>query len=60
MQGKAALAVGALAPRLINFVSGLVSRLVEKGGELTSPVDNLFEPSSAGHDIRGKGEALRP
>jgi len=60
VQGKAALAVGALAPRLINLVSGLVSRLVEKGGELTSPVDNLFEPSSAGHDIRGKGEALRP
>ena len=56
VQGKAALAVGALAPRLVDLVSGLVTRLVEKGGEVTSPMDNLFGPSSAGHDVRGRGK----
>lgn len=55
LQGKAVLAVGALAPRLVDLFGGFVARFVEKGGHVTSPMDNLFEPSSAGHDIRGAG-----
>ncbi len=56
IQGKAALVFGALAPRLVDLFGGLVARSVQKGGRVTSPMDNLFEPSSAGHDIRGNGE----
>ena len=55
VQGKAALIVGALAPCLVDLMGGIVARLVEKDGEVTSPMDNLFEPSSAGHDVRGRG-----
>ncbi len=55
IQGKAALVFGALAPRLVDLFGGLVARPVQKGGRLTSPMDNLFEPSEAGHDIRGSG-----
>jgi hypothetical protein len=55
LQGKAVFAVGALAPRLVDLFGGFVARFVEKGGRVTSPMDNLFEPSSAGHDIRGAG-----
>jgi short-subunit dehydrogenase/nitrite reductase/ring-hydroxylating ferredoxin subunit len=55
LQGKAALATGALAPRLVDVFGGLVAGLVRKGGSLTSPADNLFSPSEAGHDIRGEG-----
>jgi hypothetical protein len=32
LQGKATLAVGALAPRLVDLLSGSIVRLVEKGG----------------------------
>ena len=56
LQGKAVFAVGALAPRLVDLFGGFVARFVEKGGGITSPMDNLFEPSSAGHDIRGTGQ----
>jgi hypothetical protein len=56
LQGKAVFAVGALAPRLVDLFGGFVARFVEKGGGITSPMDNLFEPSSAGHDIRGAGQ----
>ena len=55
LQGKAVFVTGALAPRLIDLLGGFVARFVEKGGSVTSPMDNLFEPSSAGHDIRGAG-----
>src|SRR5919107_166680 len=44
LQGKAALAAGALA-----------AGLVHQNGRTTSPQDNLFSPSLAGHDIRGEG-----
>src|ERR687889_466235 len=44
LQGKAALAAGALA-----------AGLVHQNGRTTSPQDNLFSPSVAGHDIRGEG-----
>ena len=47
LQGKATLAVGALAPRLVDLLSGFIVRLVEKGGRWESPVDNLFETRSA-------------
>lgn len=56
IQGKVALVFGALAPRLVDLFGGLVARSVQKGGSVTSPMDNLFDPSSAGHDIRGNGE----
>jgi NAD(P)-dependent dehydrogenase (short-subunit alcohol dehydrogenase family) len=56
VQGKAVFVIGALAPRLVDLLGGLVTRFVEKGGRVTSPADNLFEPSSAGQDIRGGGE----
>ena len=56
IQGKAVFVFGALAPRLVDLFGGLVARAVQKGGSVTSPMDNLFEPSSAGHDIRGNGE----
>jgi NAD(P)-dependent dehydrogenase (short-subunit alcohol dehydrogenase family)/nitrite reductase/ring-hydroxylating ferredoxin subunit len=55
LQGKAALAAGALAPRLVDIFGGLVAGLVHKNGRTTSPQDNLFSPSVAGHDIRGEG-----
>ena len=55
LQGKAVFAVGALAPRLVDLFGGVVARFVEKGGRVTSPMDNLFEPSHAGHDVRGAG-----
>jgi hypothetical protein len=54
-QGKATLAVGALAPRLVDVLSGFIVRLVERGGRVESPVDNLFEPLLRGHDLRGAG-----
>jgi hypothetical protein len=57
LQGKAVFAVGAVAPRLVDLFGGFVTRFVEKGGRITSPMDNLFEPSSAGRDIRGAGRA---
>ena len=41
-----------------NFVRGvdrIVAGLVHKNGRTTSPQDNLFSPSVAGHDIRGEG-----
>ena len=56
IQGKATLVFGALAPRLVDLFGGLLARSVQKGGRLTSPMANLFEPSAAGHDIRGNGE----
>lgn len=56
LQGKAAIASGALAPRLVDLLGGLIAGLVEKGGRDTSPTDNLFSPSVAGHDIRGEGQ----
>ena len=56
IQGKVALIFGALAPRLVDLFGGLVARPVQKGGRVTSPADNLFEPSWPGHDIRGHGE----
>lgn len=55
LQGKATLAVGALAPRLVDLLSGFTVRLVEKGGRWESPVDNLFEAPFRGHDLRGAG-----
>jgi NAD(P)-dependent dehydrogenase (short-subunit alcohol dehydrogenase family)/nitrite reductase/ring-hydroxylating ferredoxin subunit len=55
LQGKAALAAGALAPRLVDLFGGLVAGLVHESGRTTSPQDNLFSPSIAGHDIRGEG-----
>jgi hypothetical protein len=55
LQGKATLAVGALAPRLIDVLSGFIVRLVERGGRVESPVDNLFEAPFSGHDLRGAG-----
>ena len=56
LQGKAALVTGALAPRLVDLFSGLLAGLVQKDGLTTSPQDNLFSPSLAGHDIRGEGQ----
>ena len=55
LQGKATLTVGALAPRLIDVLSGFIVRLVERGGRVESPVDNLFEAPFSGHDLRGAG-----
>jgi NAD(P)-dependent dehydrogenase (short-subunit alcohol dehydrogenase family)/nitrite reductase/ring-hydroxylating ferredoxin subunit len=55
LQGKAALAAGALAPRLVDLFGGLVAGLVRKDGRAASPHDNLFSPGLAGHDIRGEG-----
>jgi NAD(P)-dependent dehydrogenase (short-subunit alcohol dehydrogenase family) len=55
LQGKTTLLVGALAPRLIDVVSGFVVRLVERGGRVESPIDNLFEAPFRGHDLRGAG-----
>ncbi len=55
LQGKATLAVGALAPRLIDVLSGFIVRLVERGGRVESPVDNLFDAAFSGHDLRGSG-----
>jgi short-subunit dehydrogenase len=49
------LAVGALAPRLVDVLSGFIVRLVERGGRVESPVDNLFETPLRGHDVRGAG-----
>ena len=40
LQGKATLAVGALAPRLVDVLSGFIVRLVERRGRVESPVDN--------------------
>ncbi len=54
-QGKATLAVGALAPRLVDVLSGFIVRLVERGGRVESPVDNLFQTPLRGHDLRGAG-----
>jgi NAD(P)-dependent dehydrogenase (short-subunit alcohol dehydrogenase family) len=56
VQGKAFFVVGAIAPRLVDLFGGLVARFVDKGGRVTSPADNLFEPSLAGQDIRGNGK----
>lgn len=56
LQGKATLAVGALAPRLLDALSGLIVRLVEREGRVESPVDNLFEAPFRGHDLRGRGK----
>ena len=56
LQGKATLAVGALAPRLLDALSGFIVRLVEREGRVESPVDNLFEASFRGHDLRGWGK----
>ena len=56
VQGKAVFVVGALAPRLVDLFGGFITRFVEKGGHVTSPVDNLFAPPSVGQDIRGSGE----
>jgi NAD(P)-dependent dehydrogenase (short-subunit alcohol dehydrogenase family) len=55
LQGKATLVVGALAPRLVDALSGLAVRLVERDGRVESPVDNLFEAPFRGHDVRGEG-----
>ena len=56
LQGKATLAVGALAPRLLDALSGLIVRLVKREGRVESPVDNLFEAPFRGHDLRGWGK----
>jgi short-subunit dehydrogenase len=56
LQGKATLAVGALAPRLFDALSGLIVRLVKREGSVESPVDNLFEAPFRGHDLRGWGK----
>jgi hypothetical protein len=56
LQGKATLAVGALAPRLLDVLSGFIVRLVEREGRVKSPVDNLFEAPFRGHDLRGWGK----
>ena len=56
LQGKATLAVGALAPRLLDALSGFIVRLVEREGRVESPVDNLFEAPFRGHDLRGRGK----
>jgi NAD(P)-dependent dehydrogenase (short-subunit alcohol dehydrogenase family) len=56
LQGKATLAVGALAPRLLDALSGLIVRLVKREGHVESPVDNLFEAPFRGHDLRGWGK----
>lgn len=56
LQGKATLAVGALAPRLLDALSGFIVRLVEREGRVESPVDNLFEAPFRGHDLRGWGK----
>ena len=56
LQGKATLAVGALAPRLFDALSGLIVRLVKREGHVESPVDNLFEAPFRGHDLRGWGK----
>jgi short-subunit dehydrogenase len=56
LQGKATLAVGALAPRLLDELSGLIVRLVKREGRVESPVDNLFEAPFRGHDLRGWGK----
>ena len=55
LQGKATLMVGALAPRLVDALSGFAVRLVERGGRVESPVDNLFEAPFRGHDVRAEG-----
>jgi hypothetical protein len=55
LQGKATLVVGALAPRLVDALSGFAVKLVERGGRVESPVDNLFEAPLRGHDVRGAG-----
>ena len=55
LQGKTVFVIGALAPRLVDLFGGFAARFVEKRGRITSPMDNLVEPSSAGHDIRGAG-----
>jgi NAD(P)-dependent dehydrogenase (short-subunit alcohol dehydrogenase family) len=55
LQGKATLMVGALAPRLVDALSGFAVKLVERGGRVESPVDNLFEAPLRGHDVRGAG-----
>ena len=56
VQGKAVFVVGALAPRLVDLFGGFIARFVEKGGHVTSPMDNLFASPSVGQDIRGSGE----
>ncbi len=56
LQGKATLAVGALAPRLLDALGGFIVRLVEREGGVESPVDNLFEATFRGHDLRGWGK----
>ena len=56
LQGKATLAVGALAPRLLDALGGFIVRLVEREGRVESPVDNLFEAPFRGHDSRGWGK----
>jgi short-subunit dehydrogenase len=56
LQGKATLAVGALAPCLLDALSGLIVRLVKREGRVESPVDNLFEAPFRGHDLRGWGK----
>jgi hypothetical protein len=55
LQGKATLVVGALAPRLVDALSGFAVRLVKRGGHVESPVDNLFEAPFRGHDVRAEG-----
>jgi NAD(P)-dependent dehydrogenase (short-subunit alcohol dehydrogenase family) len=55
LQGKVTLMVGALAPRLVDVLSGFAVRLVERGGRVESPVDNLFGAPFRGHDVRGSG-----
>ena len=56
LQGKATLAVGALAPRLLDALRGFIVRLVDREGRVESPVDNLFEAPFRGHDLRGGGK----
>ncbi|HZC83182.1 MAG TPA: SDR family NAD(P)-dependent oxidoreductase [Rubrobacter sp.] len=46
LQGKATLAVGALASRLLDALGGFIVRLVEREGRVEFPVDNLFEARS--------------
>jgi hypothetical protein len=42
-------------PSLVDVLSGFIVRLVERGGRVESPVDNLFETPLRGHDLRGAG-----
>src|SRR5215217_4084917 len=56
VQGKATIAIGALAPRLLDALSGYIVRLVKREGHVESPVDNLFEAPFRGHDLRGWGK----